>query len=307
MIDLSYSQWRASLQDAASVRRPPSSGSARRLARGLAFAAVAALATVATSVVQHPAHAQSAPAASGTAAGGPTTTGPAATGPGGALAPDPQAVAAVRAAVEGWLKGRYKVEEIRKTPLPGIYEVRIGSDLVYVDDKGQYVFVEGNLVEMRSNRNLTRERVDELMTINFKDLPLALAIKQVNGTGKRIVAVFEDPNCGYCRTLRRDLNALKDTTVYTFAYPILAPDSEVKARKAMCASDKSKAWNEMMLTGKVPDNPGTCDNPVAKVRELGQKLGIAATPTVFFVNGKRLQGYMPAPQFEKMLDESARS
>ncbi len=222
-----------------------------------------------------------------------------------AQASDPGAT--VRGAVEAWLKGRYKVEEVRKTPVAGIWEVRIGNDLIYVDEKGQHAFIEGNLVDLKSNRNLTRERVDELMTINFKDLPLNLAIKQVVGNGKRVFAVFEDPNCVYCKRLRKDLAEVKDITIYTFVIPILSPDSEVKAKKALCAEDKARAWNDMMLNGKVPGNNGTCDTPLAKTRELAQKLGISATPTAFFGNGRRLQGYVPPAQFEKMLEENSGS
>jgi len=226
-------------------------------------------------------------------------------GPALAQAADPAAT--VRAAVDGWLKGRFKVEEVRKTPVAGIWEVRIGNDLLYVDEKGEHAFIEGNLVELRSNRNLTRERTDELLTIDFKDLPLNLALKQVNGNGKRVVAVFEDANCGYCKRMRQDLTTMKDVTIYTFVVAILSPDSETKAKKALCAQDKNRAWNDLLLTGKVPGNSGTCDTQLEKVRELAQKLGVAATPTAFFANGKRLQGYVPAAQFEKMLDSNSKS
>ncbi len=169
-----------------------------------------------------------------------------------AQAPAADGSAAVKAAIESWLKGRYKVDEVRRTPMPGIWEVRLGNDLLYVDEKGQYAFVEGAMVELKSGRNLTRERTDEMLAINFKDLPLNLAIKQVIGNGKRVVAVFEDANCGYCRTMRKDLLALKDVTIYTFPVAILAADSETKARKALCAADKVAAWNDLMTAGKVP-------------------------------------------------------
>ena len=215
--------------------------------------------------------------------------------------------AAVRAAVEGWLKGRYKVDDVRRTPMAGMWEVRLGNDLIYVDEKGQYAFVEGAMVELKTGRNLTRERTDELLTINFKDLPLGLALKQVIGTGKRQVAVFEDANCGYCRTMRKDLLAVKDITVYTFPVAILAADSETKARKALCSADPMTAWNNLMLQGKVPGNSGTCDTNLAKVRELAQKLGVSATPTLFFSNGKRLQGYVPPERFERLLADNSRS
>lgn len=213
----------------------------------------------------------------------------------------------IKAAVEAWLEGRYKVDEVRRTPMAGIYEVRIGTDFIYVDEKAQFGFVEGNLVDLKANRNLTRERTDEVLTINFKDLPLNLAMKSVTGNGKRVVAVFEDPNCGYCKTMRRDLIKLDNATVYTFVLPILAADSETKSRKALCAPDRLKAWNELMLSGKVPDNPGTCDTSViARTKELSQKLSVSATPTLFFANGKRLRGYAPPPEFEKLLEANSK-
>jgi len=226
------------------------------------------------------------------------------------LAPSParaqtDPAATVRSAVEAWLQGRYKVEAVRKTPVAGIWEVQVGADLIYVDEKGQHGFVEGQLVELKTNRNLTQERVDEINTISFKDLPLTMAIKQVNGKGTRVLAVFEDPNCGHCRNLRRDLMNVPDVTIYTFPYPILAADSDVKSRQAWCAPDRAKAWNELMLQGKVPSNPGTCDNPIAKVTELGRKLRVTGTPTVFFANGRRLPGGVPGARLNKLIDENS--
>lgn len=223
----------------------------------------------------------------------------------GASAADP-AIARVKAAMEGFVKGRYKVEDVRKTPLPGIYEVRIGNDLLYVDERGQYLFYEGDLIEMKTQRNLTRERVEELLAIDFKTLPLDLAIKQVSGNGKRVVAVFEDPNCGYCKRLRADLVKLDDVTIYTFPMAFLAADSESKARKALCAADKARAWNDLLLNNHVPGNAGTCDTPLAQVRDLAHKLGITGTPVLFFANGKRLQGYAPPERFNRMLAENSK-
>ncbi len=212
---------------------------------------------------------------------------------------------AIRAAVEGWLQGRYKVEGVQLTPLPGIYEVRIGYDLVYVDAKAGYVFLEGQMIDLKTGRNLTQERIDALLTIDFKDLPLGLVIKQVIGKGSRVVAVFEDPNCGHCRNLRRDLLNATDVTIYTFPYPILAADSDVKARQAWCAPDRVRAWNDMMLQGKLPANDGSCENPIEKVHELGRKLRITGTPTIFFANGKRVPGAVPAARLNQLLAENS--
>ena len=260
---------------------------------------------LAASALASPAGTAAQPATSGPA---PATTSPAAPPAGSSpttatAAGDP--AAPIRAAVETWLKGRFKVDEVRRAPLAGMFEVRIGNNLLYVDERAQHAFVEGQLIELRSGRNLTRERIDELLAIRFDALPLALALKQVNGNGKRQVAVFEDPNCGYCRQMRRDLVKLENATIYTFVLPILSADSEEKSRKALCAADKLRAWNDLMLGGRVPGNAGACDTPIAKVREFAQKNGISSTPTVFFGNGRRVEGAMPLAQFEQLVDQNA--
>jgi thiol:disulfide interchange protein DsbC len=212
---------------------------------------------------------------------------------------------AVKIAVEAWLQGRHKVDEVRKTPISGMYEVRIGTELIYVDDKGEHAFVEGELVNIKVNRNLTRERVEELTRIEFKDLPIDLALKQVMGNGKRKLAVFEDPNCGHCRNLRVELNKLENVTLYTFTYPILAKDSITKVEAVWCAKDKLKAWNELMLTGRVPVNDGKCTNPVAKISEYGRKMKITGTPTLVFANGKRVPGGVPGAELRRLIDANS--
>jgi thiol:disulfide interchange protein DsbC len=212
----------------------------------------------------------------------------------------------IKAAVESWLQGRFKVENVRRSPVAGIWEVQIGTDLIYVDDKAEHGFVEGQLIDLRSSKNLTQTRIDELTAIPFKDLPFSKAFKQVIGKGTRQLAVFEDPNCGHCRNLRRDLLTMTDVTIYTFTLPILTADSEEKSRQAWCAKDKVKAWNDLMLHGKVPDNKGTCDNPVKEIAELGRKLRINGTPTIFFANGKRVPGGVPGDQLRKLIDENSK-
>ncbi len=215
----------------------------------------------------------------------------------------PEVAAAVRAAVEAWARGNVRIDDVRRTPMPNLVEVRVGHDIFYVDEKAQYILLQGELIDMKSNRNLTRERLEDVLAINFNELPMDLAFKQVLGNGKRRFAVFEDPNCGYCRKLRADLVKLDNVTIYTFVYSILGADSDVKARKILCSADKTRAWNDMMLAGKSPGNAGTCANPLEKIRALGGKLGVSATPTVFFADGRRLSGYLPAAQFEKMLND----
>lgn len=214
-------------------------------------------------------------------------------------------VPTIRAAVERWLQGRYPVEAVRQTPLETLYEVQIGTDLIYVDQSGRFAFVEGQMIDLADNRNLTQARMEELLRIDFKQLPLDLAIKQVNGKGTRVLAVFEDPNCTYCRKLRRELVNVKDLTLYTFAYPILAPDSETKSKQALCAKDPGAAWDALMISGKVPDNDGSCQTGIDKITELGRKLRVTGTPTMFFLNGKRLPGAVSIQQLEQALKDNS--
>ena len=224
-----------------------------------------------------------------------------------AAQPAPEAVAAtIRKALEPVFRGG-KVDEVRRTPLPGIYEARLGNTLIYVDEKGQYLFYEGDLIELKGLRNLTQERVEDLMAIRFEELPLDLALKQVIGKGTRKIAVFEDPNCGFCKRMRADLMKLDDITIYTFPMAFLAADSDSKARKALCADDPVKAWNEVLLQNKVAGNPGNCETSIEKVRELSQKLGITGTPVTFFANGKRLSGYEPPERFNQRLARNSKS
>lgn len=216
-------------------------------------------------------------------------------------APDSAAEARIRAALGDLTGGRSKIEEIRATPVAGLFEVRVGSRLLYVDGQGRYMFLDGDLIDLKSQRNLTQERVEELETIDFGVLPLDLAMKQVNGNGTRVIAVFEDPNCGYCKRLRADLVKLDNLTIYTFPLAILAADSETKARKALCAADPVRAWNDLLLANRVPGNAGTCETSLKQVHELAQKLGVSGTPVVFFSNGRRLTGYAPPEHFGKLL------
>ncbi len=213
----------------------------------------------------------------------------------------------IRAALEDLTGGRSKIEEVRTTPIADLYEVRVGSRLLYVDGQGKYMFLDGDLIDLQSQRNLTQERVEELETIDFGALPLDLAIKQVSGNGKRVIAVFEDANCGYCKRLRADLVKIDDLTIYTFPLAILAADSETKARKALCAADPVRAWNDLLLANKVPGNAGTCETSLKQVHELAQKLGISGTPVVFFSNGRRLTGYAPPEHFGRMLSTYSKS
>jgi thiol:disulfide interchange protein DsbC len=191
---------------------------------------------------------------------------------------------------------------VTKTPYSGLYEVKIGNEIVYTDAEGKYIFI-GRVVEAETSKDLTEARLEEVNKIKFADLPLDLAAKTVKGNGKRMIAVFEDPNCGYCKRFRKTLTEMNDITIYTFMYPILGEDSKTKVKNIWCSADRAKAWDDWMLNAKAPAAaPGSCSAAANdKVVEIGRKLGVSGTPTVFFADGTRVPGAIEAKKLEAKL------
>jgi len=194
------------------------------------------------------------------------------------------------------------VEFVAKTPYSGLYEVKIGNEIVYTDANAKYVFV-GRIVDAETSQDFTQARLDEINRIKFSDLPLEAALKTVKGNGKRVFAVFEDPNCSYCKRFRKNISDLKDVTIYTFMYNILSEDSKLKSKNIWCSADRSKAWDNWMLNDKIPAAaPESCTTtPNEKVLELGRKLKVTGTPTIFFADGSRVPGAIDAKTLEAKL------
>lgn len=199
-----------------------------------------------------------------------------------------------------------KIDEVRTTPMAGLYEVRVGTDVFYTDAKGQFL-IQGELIDTKARRNLTEDRINKLTAVDFNALPLQDAFTTVRGTGKRKLVVFADPNCGYCKRFERDLQNVDNITIYTFLYPILSPDSAEKSRNIWCAKDRVNAWNDWMLRDKTPA-AASCDT-AALQRNLafGKKYKITGTPTLVFANGVRVAGAASAQDIEKRLTEIADS
>jgi len=193
------------------------------------------------------------------------------------------------------------IESVTKTPYSGLFEVRVGSDIFYTDAQAKYLFV-GRILDANTTEDYTKARVDEISKIKFSDLPLESALKTVKGNGKRVIAVFEDPNCGYCKRFRQNLQEVDNVTVYTFLYNILSPDSSVKSKNIWCSADRSKAWDEWMLNGKAaPAAPEACTTPNDKILALGRKMRVTGTPTIFFTDGSRIPGAIDAKGLEAKL------
>ena len=195
-----------------------------------------------------------------------------------------------------------QIDEVIKSPMPGLYEIRVnGNEIYYTDADGNYL-VQGNLIDTRQKRNLTEERVEKLSAIDFGALPLKDAFTMVRGNGKRKLAVFEDPNCGYCKRFEKDLQKVDNVTVYLFLYPILGKDSVEKSKNIWCAKDKVKAWQDWMARDVTPA-AASCDSAaIARNVELGRKFKITGTPTLVFADGSRVPGAVSADQVEKRLN-----
>ena len=200
-----------------------------------------------------------------------------------------------------------KIDEVRKTAIPGLFEIRIGSEIVYSDASGEHL-VQGSIVETKSRTNLTQQRVEELTRIDFNALPLKDAIVWKNGTGARKLVVFSDPNCGYCKRLEVDLQKLKDVTVYTFLIPVLGPDSGEKSKNIWCSKDQAKAWLGWMLEGKQPvRNMGSCDTPIDRNLALSRKHRVNGTPALVFSDNTRVPGAIGLDEIEKRLATASKS
>lgn len=204
--------------------------------------------------------------------------------------------------IEPRLGAGVKVTDVKKTPYAGLYEVQVEGDVLYTDANAKYLFI-GRVVDTQTYHDYTKERVDAINQIAFADLPLNAAIKTVKGNGKRKIAIFEDPNCGYCKKLHKEtLSTLDNVTIYTFPYNILSPDSAVKSRNIWCSSNPSKAWSDWMVSGKeAPEAPASCKDVNDQVLALGQKLRITGTPTLFFTDGSRIPGAIDPASLEKKL------
>ncbi len=211
--------------------------------------------------------------------------------------------AAIRKNLAERLPQLQKIDEISKTPLANVYEVRVnGTEIFYTDAEANFL-IQGQIIDTRQRRNLTEERIDKLTAVNFDSLPFKDAFTVVRGNGKRKLVVFEDPNCGYCKRFERDLEKVSNVTIHTFLYPILSPDSTDKSKNIWCAKDKAKSWQDWMLREQTPANANCDSAAIARNVELGKKHKITGTPTLIFADGSRVPGAINTQQIEKYLTD----
>lgn len=193
------------------------------------------------------------------------------------------------------------VEVARTTPIPGLFEVKAGRSIFYVDAAGDYL-IEGQMLDTRAQRNLTDERMEEINRVDFASLPLKDAVVFKVGNGRRKMVVFSDPNCGYCKKLEGEFNQLQDVTIYTLMIPILGGDGATKIDNVWCAKDRTQVWRDWMLgRSPIPAAGGCSSAPTQRNLELSQRLGVTGTPAIIFEDGTRLPGYDQAANIEQRL------
>lgn len=187
---------------------------------------------------------------------------------------------------------------IAATAVPGIYEVLMGDQIVYVDRSATYFFFNAAMVDLKNQVNLTQERKGELLAIDITQLNTADAILHKHGNGQQTLYVFSDPHCSYCQKLEEELAKLEDVSIYTFMIP--RPDANGDAEAIWCNENPKEAWRLYMKT-KAPTVSNVCANPIERNLALARQLGISGTPTLFAQDGRRSGGYMPIEQLEKFL------
>lgn len=204
----------------------------------------------------------------------------------------------VRTEIQKKLGTNAKVKSVSVTPVAGLYEVLVGNDIFYTDGSAKYL-IQGEIIELASGKNITEQRQADLNKIKWSDLTPTNAIKNVRGNGSRQLAVFSDPNCGYCKRLEKSLQQLDNVTIYTYLIPILSADSAQKSKQIWCSSDPYKAYIDWMINGISPSGKGECSTPLDKNMAFAKTYGVTGTPTLFFTDGSRFPGAVQITDIEK--------
>jgi thiol:disulfide interchange protein DsbC len=214
----------------------------------------------------------------------------------------------IRKALESKL-GDAKIEGVQPSPMPGLWEVRVrtgeGTQVVYTDANGAYL-IQGNIHDLRTDRNLTEDRLRRLNAVKFESLPLDQAVKVQRGDGRRVLVMFSDPYCPYCQQFEQTLQSIDDITIYVFMYPVIRPQNADHSKAVWCSPDRTKAWLELALQHKQPAASAACSNPVEKNLELGRSLRVNSTPTLIFANGEKVAGGMGAADLQALLDQNSK-
>lgn len=195
-----------------------------------------------------------------------------------------------------------EIDSVQETPIKGLYQVIIGSDVIYMTADGSYV-VKGEILDIKKRKNLTEDvrassRIKLLDGLNNKEY-IEFAGKEANN----FIYVFTDVDCGYCRKLHRDVPELnaRGISVRYLAYPRAGVDSAVgkEMSNVWCADNRQNALTAAKNREAVEAK--SCNDPVAEQYVLGQKLGVRGTPSIYLANGRNLPGYLPPDEIEQQL------
>ena len=209
-----------------------------------------------------------------------------------------QAEQQIKAELQKKLGSNVKVKNVAPAPINGLYEVIVGNEIVYTDASGKYL-IQGEVIELATGKNITEQRQADLNRIKWTDLNTANAIKNVRGNGSRQLAVFSDPNCGYCKRLEKSLQQLDNVTIYTYLIPILSPDSAQKSKQILCSADPYKSYMDWMVNGVTPSGKSDCTTALDKNMAFAKTYGITGTPTLFITDGSRFPGAVQIADIEK--------
>jgi thiol:disulfide interchange protein DsbC len=189
------------------------------------------------------------------------------------------------------------ITAIKPAPVKGLYEVEMGSNIVYISEDARFVVV-GDIRDIDQNRNLTEERRGQARLSALKSVKPEQVVEFAPAKTKHLMYVFTDIDCGYCRKFHQEVGALNEAgiAVRYLAFPRAGIDSDSykKAVSVWCAKDSKTALTDAKSGKDIP--PATCENPVKQQYELGQALGVKGTPTIILDSGQEIGGYVPANQ-----------
>ncbi len=209
-----------------------------------------------------------------------------------------QAEQQIKTELQKRIGGGAKIKNVSPSPISGVYEVLVGNDVFYTDAGSKYL-IQGEIIEIATGKNITEQRQADLNRIKWSELVPTNALKAVRGNGSRQIAIFSDPNCGYCKRLEKSLQQLDNVTVYTYLIPILSADSAQKSKQIWCSADPQKTYIDWMINGIAPSGKADCATPLEKNMAFAKTYGITGTPTIFFTDGSRYPGAVQISDIEK--------
>lgn len=201
---------------------------------------------------------------------------------------------------------RIHIDHVAPAPWAGLYAVFTDDEIVYTNNGVDWIMM-GQLLDTRTQKNVSAAAWDDFQRIDYAALPFDSAIRIVRGNGRRQLALFADPLCPFCQELESALEGIDDLTVHLFLYPLepVHPGATAAARRIWCAPDRAVAWRDWMLQKKDVPVAACATAPLALLADLGARLKINSTPTLFLQDGRRISGSLPREQLERLLNTPA--